>query len=149
MATDTITLGVQAGDEEAGDTMNGYFMPLRKLLAKNCVGPYSTAIAEFSLVLRIDGKISYWNFEGCDRLRINHRCRYITIDIGVPESRWRNSDPTSIANYLVDCVAEGLKMMVAKLIKSKIEVAEAQLFADFETVRNEYLREFPKSTEET
>jgi len=139
MATDTITLGVQAGDPEAGNTMNSFFMPLRKLLAKHCVGPYSTEIDEFAFVLRIDGKFGYWNFEGCDKLRINRRGRYITIDIGVPESRWRNNDANNIANYLVDCVAQGLKLMIAKLKKSKIDIRDHDLFADFNTVREKYL----------
>ena len=52
---DTVTLGVQAGDERAGQTTEPHFMSLRKLLASVCTGPYSTEVDEFALILRIDG----------------------------------------------------------------------------------------------
>ena len=139
MATDTITLGVQAGDPDAGNATEPYFMPLRKLLAKCCVGPYSKDIDEFAFVLRIDGRFSHWNFEGCEELAVNRRERYITVDIGVPESRWKNQAGESIAKYLLDCVAEGLRLMVETLQKVKLDIQADKLFVDFEIVRKEYL----------
>ncbi len=139
MSTNTITLGAQVGGPMADASTNHVVMPLKKLLARHCVGPYIKEIDEFSFVLRIDGNLDAWNFEGCEKMRINRRHRYITIDIGVPEKRWRTNDKTSLATYLSDCVAEGLKMMVGKLRRSKMSIEDDRLFKDFETARAEYL----------
>jgi len=141
MSTDTVTLGADSGGPLASDTMRPFFMPLRKLLAQHCVGPYSTQIDEFAFVLRIDGDVCSFDFEGCDRLELKRRERYITTDIGVPETRWQSQKPRDIATYLCDCLAEGFRLMIDELRKQNIDVDADRLLSDFNTVREQYLAE--------
>jgi len=140
MGRDTISLGVQAGDRDADAAMERFYMPLRKLLAERCIGPYCSEVDEFAFVLRIDGTLWYWNFEGCDKLRLSRRDRYVTIDIGMSMERWKSSDQVAIAKYLVDCVESGLRLMVDKLKRSKLDVRDDQLFRDFNVVKQEFLK---------
>jgi hypothetical protein len=51
----TITLGVQTSRED--DRTEKPVLKMRKLLADNCRGPYSTEIREFALILRIGGEM--------------------------------------------------------------------------------------------
>ena len=138
MATDTITLGVQSGSTEASDATRPFFMPLRKLLAKHCVGPYSKDIVEFAPILRIDGDVWAWHFEGCEALKLNRRERYVTIDIGVPEERWR-ANGLALATYLVTTVEEALRQMIDRVKQKGLDLNDAALLADFEQVRTEYM----------
>jgi hypothetical protein len=130
---------VQAGDQESDNVMSPLYMPLRRVLARVCRGPYSKDIIEFAFILRIDGKIWYFKFEGCEKLRMNRSEKYVTIDIGVPEKLWRTFDKTAMANYLVDNIADGLRQMVALICKKKLDIDEEKLYRDFSDASNEYL----------
>jgi hypothetical protein len=126
-----ITLGAQVGDQRANEATGVHHTDLRKLLRENCVGPYSAEIDEFAFVLRIDGDIWHWDFEGAEKLRLSRKRRYITVDIGVPRSRWQGVTAEEIRKYLADSLEQGLAQMVEKLTKSKIDVNAEALTADF------------------
>ena len=133
-----ITLGVQAGDPEVDAALEPFYMPLRKLLAQMCVGPYSTAIDEFAIVLRIDGSIGHWGFEGCRDLRLHKKMRYITVDIGVPKSKWENASPIELKRYLAGCVKDSLALMARKLESARIDIKTSELIECSERVMEQY-----------
>lgn len=136
---DTVTLGVQAGDERAGQTTEPHFMSLRKLLASVCIGPYSTEVDEFALILRIDGDGWHWNFEGCQKLRRSKKDRYITIDIGVPRQRWDGVSSDKIREYFSKNVELALAMCIEKLKKDKANIDGDALLRDYQKVKEQYL----------
>ena len=135
----TIPVGVQAGDVPSDRATNPHIRPLRKLLETHCRGPYSADVDEFSLVLRIDGDIWYWNQEGCDRMRRSKKERYITIDIYVPRSRWEGVTGLEIRKYLAACVEDAFQRMIGKLRKDKVVVNGDALLQDFAIVKEKYL----------
>lgn len=141
MRKDTITLGADVGGTDADEIMSPWFMPLRKLLAKHCTGPYSTAIDEFAFVLRIDGNICSWKFEGCDNLRVNRRRRNVTIDIGIPKMRWESNDGMRIGRYLIKCIFDAFIKIIGKIKMLKIDIQDAKLLNDFENVRIMYIEQ--------
>lgn len=134
-----IRMGAQVGGVAADQATDHHIMPLRKLLQAHCLGPYSVEVDEFSLVLRVDGDISYWNQEGCDRMRRRKKERYITIDIYVPRSRWENVPGLEIRKYLAACVEDAFQRMIAKLRKDKVAVDGDALLRDFAVVKEKYL----------
>jgi hypothetical protein len=136
---DCITLGADIGGPQASDVTVPQFMPLRKFLASMCTRPYSTEVDEFALILRIDGNVAQFHFEGCERMRRSRKGRYVTIDIGVPESRWKDQPAAALRTYLMDCVRDALRQIVAKLKKDKTDVDEGALFADVDRVAAAYL----------
>src|SRR5437588_10318122 len=77
---DTVTLGVQTTRED--DRTRPHILELRQLLAKLCEGPYSSAINEFALILRVGGEMLEFDFEGCEKIRRNLKKKYITVDLG-------------------------------------------------------------------
>ncbi|MFD1030793.1 hypothetical protein ACFQ1X_05050 [Metaplanococcus flavidus] len=72
---------------------------------------------EFDLALRVDGDLWYFNFEGCEKLRLSKKYRYITIDIGMPRSKWEGVTPIEIRKFLIDHAREALELMINRLKK--------------------------------
>lgn len=136
---EAITLGVQAGDVKSSEVTRPHFMLLRKLLKHHCAGPYSQDIDEFAIILRVDGDIWHWDFEGCKNLRLARKKRYITIDIGVPRSKWEDVAATSIRAYLAKSCREAIALMLKKLEKEKIKVDSETLLKNINTAISEYL----------
>lgn len=135
----TVTMGVQAGSVAAFDATQPHYGPLRNLLTEHCVGPYSSEVDEFYLVLRIDGDIGHWEKEGCDRLRRSRKTRYITVDIYVPRERWEGVSGIEIRKYLAVCAGEALRLMIDKLRRDKSPIEGEALLRDFEVVKERYL----------
>jgi hypothetical protein len=136
---DTVTLGVQAGDKDVASKLEPYYMKLRRLLAKKCVGPYCPAVDEFAIVLRIDGSIWHWDFEGCKYLRLSKRKRYVTIDIGVPPRVSGDTDAEAVKRYLMDNVSDALSRMMGRLVERKFDVDVARMRNDLQAVSAAFL----------
>lgn len=142
---DTWSFAAQAGDVIAGRTIEPSRLALRLLADKRAISPYSPDIDELSFVFRVDGDLSAWRFEGCERLRINRKGRYITVDIGVPEQRWQVDDEATLRVYLADCVRQGTEMMIAKMEREKMAVDKERLRRDRELILRDYVaRKWPK-----
>jgi len=142
---EAITLGAQTGGVSASDATRPHFLQLRKLLRERCPGPYSPTNDEFAIVLRIDGDISYWNFEGCQKLRISRKGRYVTIDVGVPRHRWEGVSPIAIRHYLAESCREAMRQMIQKLQNERIAVDSDRLMQDVDKALVEFLAESDKS----
>jgi hypothetical protein len=121
------SFGADCGDSVAGSAIAPQRLALRLLFNQQVRKPYSDEIHELSFVLRVDGEISSWHFKGCERLRISRRGRYITVDIGVPESRWHVIKEADLRSYLAACVGEGVELMIAKFQKERITLDESRL----------------------
>lgn len=135
----TVIVGVQTGDVPSDRATDPHIRALRNLLQTYCRGPYSPDVDELSLVIRIDGDISHWEQEGCDRLRRSKKERYITIDIYVPRERWEGVGGLEIRQYLAACVEDAFRKMVGKLQRDKVQVDGDALLRDFATVKGQYL----------
>ena len=134
-----ITFGSQMGDEFAADVVQPHLIELRKLLNKYCNTVYSPEINEFALVARVSGKIWYWDFEGCQKLRFNRKEKYLTIDIGIPENKWKDADSLSIRKYIFDNLQSGLLQIIKRLKKEKNQIDEECLLLDLEKVEKVFL----------
>jgi hypothetical protein len=134
-----ITFGSQMGDTDAANTVQPHLIKLRKLLVKYCNETYCKEVDEFAPILRVDGEGWYWEFEGCEKLRLSKKNRYITIDVGMPISRWKDIGELEIRKYLISNLREALELMVKRLKKEKYTVTESELWADFSEVEENFL----------
>lgn len=137
---DVVTLAGQVMGPDAAEATRAAHIALRTLLDELCVGPYSQEVDEFAPILRIDGSIYQWNREGCAYLRRSRKDRYITIDIFVPISQWKNRSEREIREYLATQVKEALTLCIKRLQKDKTPVDGEALMRDYEKVVREYLR---------
>lgn len=135
----TITFGSQMGDQKVAEIVQPLLIELRRLLKIYCNNNYSKEIKEFAPIARIDGDIWSWNFEGCQKMRLSRKEKYITVDVGVPRQRWENKSETEIKVYLFNGLREAVNLMLIKLKKEKIHVEEENLLNDLLVVEREYL----------
>jgi hypothetical protein len=134
-----ITFGSQMGDINAANTVQPHLILLRQLLEAYCNKTYCKEVDEFAPILRVDGKSWYWEFEGCDKLRLSKKDRYITIDVGMPISRWKGIDEINIRKFLVSNLKYALVLIVNRLKREKYIVNDSELWADFSNVEEEFL----------
>ncbi|MBA9025750.1 hypothetical protein [Peribacillus huizhouensis] len=134
-----ITFGADIGGPNAGKVISPHLQELRNLLYKYCDNIYCVEMDSIDPVLRVDGEISYWEFEGCEKLRLSKKNRYITIDVGMPRSRWEGVDPVDIRKYLINQLRIALELMLKRLKKEKYTVNDTELWADFSKVEEEFL----------
>jgi hypothetical protein len=145
MNRNRITLGVQSGDIESSEATRPAFMSLRRQLEVHCTAPYSPNIEEFAIVLRICGSLWRFEGEGVQKLRLNKKESYVTVDFVVPESRWKGVPIGDIKIYLAAAVAKALQAMSDKLSKSKIAVDSIKLSDDVSKATKAFLAEAPDS----
>lgn len=135
-----ITFGADIGGMQAANIVQPYLIELRRIFKKYCIEPYSDEIDEFAPIARVDGNIACWEFEGCQKLRLSKKGRYITVDIGVPQNRWDGVESFELRQYLMDNLKLALELMVKKLEKEKIRVDSKRLFDDINKVERDFLR---------
>jgi hypothetical protein len=129
----------QMGDSLSAAIVGSHLTELIHLLDRYCNFPYAEGIDEFAPILRVDGDIGHWEFEGLQRLRLLKKRKYISVDIGMPRSRWKNVSPLLIRQYLLTNLKMALEAFVKKLKKEHIPVDDKRLFEDFSKVEKEYL----------
>lgn len=112
---------------------------LNKLLYQ-WTGEYSPVIECFSFPLFIDGSLVCYteemNLVGPKKARRSGS--WLTVDIGVPEIWWRQSESAYKA-HLTESIEAGLHSMVALLQRNKHEVNAERLLADWAIVKREFL----------
>lgn len=142
---DVWSFAADMGDVIASRAVAPHRLALRLLADERRATPYSPTIDELSFVFRVDGDLAAWHFEGCEKLRINRKGRYITVDIGVPESRWQVEDEAQLRTYLANCVRQSAELMIAKLEKEKMDVDSKRLRRDLDAILKDYVaRKWPK-----
>ncbi|WP_028391111.1 hypothetical protein [Bacillus cihuensis] len=124
-----ITFGSQMGDRYSAEAEQPHLIELRLLLEKHCNKIYSPQLDEFAPILRVDGDIWFFEFEGCEKLRLYKKQRYITVDIGMPKSKWQNKSSIEIKKYLIDSLVEALNLFV-KRIKKGSPIEDPFVIAD-------------------
>lgn len=111
--SEAITLGADVGGKDAHEATRISIHTLRRLLALECIGPYSAKIDEYALVLRIDGEVQSWGRRGTHGIILSERWRRVTTDIYVPSTEWSGSG-TNFAEFLADEVTKALSAICAK-----------------------------------
>lgn len=133
-----VTLGVQMGGEDANEATDRYVSELRNLLRKYCSKAYSPDVPEIALILRVDGSVSAFNFEGWEKIKRNRKERYITVDVGVPVWRWKGKTELEIRHYLFENVVAALKASFSRLHRDGVEANEEALFSDLPKVESDF-----------
>ena len=138
-AKDTITLGADVGGRDADLATNSHIMLLRRLLAIECVGPYSSVFKEFALVLRIDGSVQSWGKRGIDYNRLQKKSGYATADIFVPKDVWQPTEGSEFRCYVEREVGRAIRQIADRAIKANVPIADELLIADVDRATSLFL----------
>jgi hypothetical protein len=139
MQRPAIDFSAQMGDKESDAALLPHFQALKRAFAESGVALPCQHVERMAYVLRVSGSIVNFNFEGCERIDLNSRKKYISIDVGVPIARWKDRGDQEIAAYLAGAMREGLEQMLARLRAKKITCDEPAIRALFEQGVARYL----------
>ncbi len=103
-------------------------------------GDYTTAISEFAFLLRVDGEIhTYKKIYGIMGAQPAKRKReWVEVEIGVPESWWREDRGKNYKMRLAAEIDKGLRSMIELLQRNKHPINGEALLADWETIKTEW-----------
>jgi hypothetical protein len=107
-------------------------------------GKYTSAIGKFAFLLRVDGSIlrytELFKIKGAQEAKLKKG--WVEVEIGVPQSWWRNDDVEAYKNHLAQAVEEGLHSMIELLRRKRLEVAGEALLRDWATIKQDFLSNF-------
>ncbi len=133
-----IGLALDAGSSKAGRLFSPLVMELNRLFQCYCDKEYFSENLDLVICLRVSGEIADFGFEGCDRLRENRKNHRMTIDVGIPSSRWKECSRPQVARSMVGYAAEAIEHCTNRLINQNQEIQITDLHADLERVFSEF-----------
>jgi len=137
--TQGFSLGAQIGGPDAAAATRGSIGKLRQVLLHYCRGPYSDAIDEIALILRVDGKIQHWERSGVGKVFVRKKGKYIEAEIFVPRGIWEGNDEENISKYLACNVMEATKLVIGALERAAVSADYKKICMDIELCIDEYL----------
>lgn len=114
------TVAGQFGDPSSSDTIWPHAILLKRAFFADGAAPLSGGLKEIAFLLRGDGKFQTFNFEGHENIIVNKKERWASVDIGVPFSRWQNTTPASLAEYLSESFLNSLPDVLAACAKKEL-----------------------------
>lgn len=145
---EAISVSAQFGGGPGSTLVKPHFFELKKALRSAGREIPCEVIREIAFILRVDGDIVQFNFEGCERIELNRRKKYISIDVGVPVARWKDRSDLEIAEYLAVSMRDGLEQMLSRLRAEKLSCDDATVRAMFEEGMARYLANWVSSAAE-
>jgi hypothetical protein len=125
-----VTIGEDVGGENAFDATRSVMSHLRTLLKKSFPGKMCSDIHELALLIRIDGDTHKFKFRGPERIRLNRKKRYISIDIGLEKGDW-DVPQSKFKKTLSEFILDGLERVLERLRKNRITCDENRIRAIF------------------
>ncbi len=105
---------------------------LYQALTRSVFSTYCSAIDEYAFVLYVDGSIAKYGPEGLSRLRFAKARRYITVDLVVPETRWKSLERNELDAILVEQVKLGLEACCQRLERDRQHVNRTAFMSQVE-----------------
>ena len=136
---EAFSVSAQFGGGAGSTVIKPHFFALKKALRPAGNAIPCDLLQQIAFILRVDGDIVQFNFEGCENVDLNRKKKYISIDVGVPVKRWQGRSDAEIAAYLIDSMWEGLEEMLARLAANKITCDAAAIRVLFEAGAQRYL----------
>lgn len=146
---EAISVSAQFGGGPGSTLVKPHFFQLKKALLFAGREIPCEVIREIAFILRVDGNIVQFNFEGCERIELNRRKKYISIDVGVPVARWKDRSDLEIAEYLAVSMRDGLEQMLARLRAEKLSCDDATVRTKFEEGMRRYLASWASAAGES
>lgn len=112
-----IIISGQYGDPKA----SAIFWPLQKglndIFKQYIKGDYFHTLIELSIVFRVSGKVTDFNYDGPERIKYSKSEPSITIDLTFPETTWRGEDVDAVKLRVKNGVMLCFELMLEKADK--------------------------------
>jgi hypothetical protein len=124
-----ISIGCECGGPEARHIAERK-VALYQALSSAVTSTFCSAIDEYALVLRVDGRLAQYGPEGVANVRFAKTKRHISADLQIPETTWRSLVADGLDAYLAKLVELGLEACIARLTREGQQVDSQALVAE-------------------
>jgi hypothetical protein len=127
-----LQVSAQYGDPFSTAVVRPFHKTLNQIFEITIRGKYFRSIEKLSIVFRVSGKI--WKFagEGPERVKLLKQSREITVDLIIPEGRWRDVPPAQLRDYLDVQIRQCFQVLLSRARKADELISEKSLVDDFE-----------------
>lgn len=133
-------VGSETGGSEASDALSFAHKALNNVFFFNpLLGPYFKNIDFFVLALRVSGRTKDFKSEGPEFLKKPRGKRFYTIDLTIPEKKWKGVSFDELRRYILSGVSECFELCLDKARKDGNLIDEENLRLDFEAGIQEIL----------
>jgi hypothetical protein len=134
------SLGSQIGGPDAAMAIVQKEQELRDAMNR-WTGRYCSAIREFAFILRVDGQFhaytEKWSIRGAQKAK--RKKDWIEVEVGIPESWWRENHGRNYKRYLIREIENGLRSMIELLKRNRHEINSEALLADWEKIKRDHM----------
>jgi hypothetical protein len=138
----TFSLGAQIGGPQPREAADEVEQSLRNLF-NAWTGDYSPSIRQFAFLLRVDGDLDaytkLWGIVGSQPAK--RKRDWLEVEIGIPESWWRNNEQIGYPLHLADAIEVGFRSMTDLMHRNNHPIKSAQLLQDWREIRERFLVE--------
>lgn len=133
-----IQISAQHGDPKTPPIIRLCHKTFNDLFEEKMSAKYFSTVTILSIIFRVSGKITDFGGEGPERLRYVKKENEITIDLVIPEDKWRGVEPETIKHYIGDGVATCFDLLIAKA-EATGEIDDPRIIKrDFDEVMAEF-----------
>lgn len=113
-----IDFGVQSSGCESSKAINKVWNDLLEIFFDDpAMDGYFNTLDDFQIVFRVSGEGTDFEGEGPEFLKVIDRGKTITIDLTVPEARWRDVSAEQFWEYISNGVQDCFKLLRDKAIE--------------------------------
>jgi hypothetical protein len=136
----TLDLFAHYGDSDAKEAIQPFQRDLINLFEKSLTGRYFRTVERLSVFLRVSGSIRGFEGEGPQRLKFLRRDHVITVDLVIPQSRWREVKRSEIHKILYLGVKDCVELLIQRAKKEGELLDESNLVSDFQQAMDMFNR---------
>lgn len=134
-----LQISAQYGGREGVEHIVPLHQALNRLSKQHMGGDYCTSLDTLAVIFRVAGSVNdFAGGEGLENLQVSRKDKFISIDLVIPQTRWRDLTAAGLRAY----VAEGVRASVARLIEEAAAMGEFKnktaLTEDFEAVMSAF-----------
>ncbi len=107
-----IEISAQYGDPKAADKIWPLHRKLNELFEAYAGNKYFRTVEKLTIVLRVSGRVRDFGREGPERLKFLKRDKELTVDLVIPDERWRDTSNDEFRRYLTEAVQAALLRLV-------------------------------------
>lgn len=109
-----LQISAQYGDPKATDVFWPFHRSLNQEFESVDAEEYFETLTCLSIVLRVSGAVRDFEAEGVERLKKVRGTPELTVDLAVPENRWKGVDGEAFAAYLRTGIEAACEALIVK-----------------------------------
>lgn len=135
-----IEISGQYGDQASDKAIWPFHIKLNELFKKMDAKTYFKTVKILSIIFRVSGNIWKFEGEGPERLKYLKNENVITVDLLIPENRWKDVSNDERVKYISKGIRVCFDLLLTRAKKAQELIDEKAIRDDFEKLMDEFER---------